>query len=275
MASRHATRSLYAPDARASRHAHDARYATRDAQTPARPTHPPRTPQLRRGRGRSLCTVFQKHKDQNLLSYPETPPFPFIRPQLYFFIKFFAILRPQRLKRCAVYISLTPELSMPVGLGVTKPADVHTAARAMFSSAQFVAEFGDPEPANKTDVGIARDVLRDFAAPADVQRSATAVYLRSLLAEYDHEVVETAVQIRQFVTNSLIEEAAPGNKNRIRALELLGKISEVGLFTERTEITVRHQSADELETKVRDKLAKLMGMSTPQPIEDAIVRDAN
>lgn len=174
-----------------------------------------------------------------------------------------------------MHISLTPELSTPVGHGITKPADVHTAARAMFSSAQFVAEFGDPEPATKVDVGIARDVLRDFAAPADVQRSATAVYLRSLLAEYDHEVVETAVQIRQFVTNSLIEEAAPGNKNRIRALELLGKISEVGLFTERTEITVRHQSAAELETKVRDKLAKLMGMSAPQPIEDAIVRDAN
>jgi len=38
---------------------------------------------------------------------------------------------------------------------------------------------------------------------------------------------------------------------------------------------VRHQSAAELETKVRDKLAKLMGMSAPQPIEDAIMRDAN
>lgn len=173
-----------------------------------------------------------------------------------------------------MYISLTPELSTPVGQGITNPADVHTAARAMFSSAQFVAEFGNPEPATPIERGIARDVLRDLAPPIEVQRSSTAVYLRSLLAEYDHEVVETAVQIRQFVTNSLIEEAAPGNKNRIRALELLGKISEVGLFTERTEITVRHQSADELETKVRDKLARLMGMPA-QPVEDVTVRDVN
>jgi len=174
-----------------------------------------------------------------------------------------------------VNISLTPELSMPVGHGITNPADVHAAAKAMFSSAQFVAEFGNPEPATKTDIGIARDVLRNFSAPADVQRSATATYLRSLIAEYDHEVVETATQIRMFVTNGLLEEAAPGNKNRIRALELLGKISEVGLFTERTEVTVRHQTAQELETKVRDKLARLMGLGKSQPIEDAIIPNAN
>lgn len=173
-----------------------------------------------------------------------------------------------------MYISLTPELSTPVGLGITNPADVHTAAKAMFSSAQYVAEFGNPEPATKADIGVARDVLRDLVSPTVVQRSSTAVYLRSLLAEYDHQVIETAVQIRQFVTNSLLEEAAPGNKNRIRALELLGKISEVGLFTERTEVTVRHQSADELETRVRDKLTKLMGMPA-QPVEDAIARDVN
>lgn len=174
-----------------------------------------------------------------------------------------------------MHIPLTPELSTPVGQGITNPADVHTAAKAMFNSAQFVAEFGDPEPATPVDRGIARDVIRDFAAPAEVQRSATAVYLRSLLAEYDHEVVQTAAQIRLFVTNSLLDEAAPGNKNRIRALELLGKISEVGLFTERTEITVRHQSADELESRVRDKLIKLMGMGTPQPVEDAVIRNAD
>ena len=174
-----------------------------------------------------------------------------------------------------MYIPLTPELSLPVGQGITNPTDVHTAAKAMFSSAQFVTEFGDPEPATPVDRGIARDVMRDLTPPAQIQRSATATYLRALIADYDHEVVDTAVQIRQFVTNSLLEEAAPGNKNRIKALELLGKISEVGLFTERTEITVRHQSASELEDRVRDKLIKLMGMGSGQPIEDVVAHDAN
>jgi len=50
---------------------------------------------------------------------------------------------------------------------------------------------------------------------------------------------------------------------RIRALELLGKISDVGLFTDRTEVVVTHQSTDELRNKLREKLLKLKN-----PIED-------
>ena len=65
------------------------------------------------------------------------------------------------------------------------------------------------------------------------------------------------MQIRQFVTNRLIEEAAPGNKGAIRALELLGKIAGVDLFIERAEITVRHKTTEDLEATVREKLARL------------------
>jgi hypothetical protein len=38
----------------------------------------------------------------------------------------------------------------------------------------------------------------------------------------------------------------------------LGKISQVGLFTERSEVTVRHQTTTELEQRVREKLALLV-----------------
>jgi hypothetical protein len=37
----------------------------------------------------------------------------------------------------------------------------------------------------------------------------------------------------------------------------LGKISDVGLFTDRSEVTVTHQSTDELRAKLREKLVKL------------------
>ena len=39
--------------------------------------------------------------------------------------------------------------------------------------------------------------------------------------------------------------------------ELLGKMTEVGLFTDRKEITVTHQTADELREKLREKLEVL------------------
>ena len=55
------------------------------------------------------------------------------------------------------------------------------------------------------------------------------------------------------------------------ALELLGKISDVGLFAEKTEVTITHQTTDDLKERLREKLTRLVN---PEPeIEDAIVVD--
>jgi hypothetical protein len=49
-------------------------------------------------------------------------------------------------------------------------------------------------------------------------------------------------------------------------LELLGKISDVGLFSEKSEVTVTHQSTDDLKAKLRRKLEKLVN-----PVEDIVL----
>jgi hypothetical protein len=169
-------------------------------------------------------------------------------------------------------IELQPEvLAAPVGFGVLSHAEMREAAEAMFNSTEYIEIFGRPTGTTSFSTSTARKVLNEQLPVSAVQDSATAVHLRALLTEYDVQVAKTAAQIRMFVTNSLIEEAAPGSKNRIRALELLGKISEVGLFTERSEVTVKHQTTVELEQKVRDKIAALIGKkSTAQDIEPRI-----
>jgi len=166
-------------------------------------------------------------------------------------------------------IELKPEvLAAPIGFGVLAHAQMRDAAEAMFNSTEFIETFGTPQGATGYTNATARKVLLEQTPISSVQNSATAVHLRALLTEYDVQIAQTAAQIRTFVTNSLIEEAAPGNRNRIRALELLGKISEVGLFTERSEITVKHQTTIELEQKVRDKIASLISKkTTAQDIE--------
>ena len=57
----------------------------------------------------------------------------------------------------------------------------------------------------------------------------------------------------------------------MRALELLGKISDVGLFSEKSEVTITHQSTDDLREKLRDKLMKLA--NPEDDIQDAVVID--
>jgi hypothetical protein len=90
-----------------------------------------------------------------------------------------------------------------------------------------------------------------------------------ILTEFGRSVVENSMQIRHLVTNKLLLETEnPDPRTRIRALELLGKISDVGLFAEKSEITVTHQSTDDLKAKLRTKLEKLVNpvLTTDQEV---------
>jgi len=107
----------------------------------------------------------------------------------------------------------------------------------------------------------------------------TPAALRALdaqLKKFSHNRVEDATQVRNYVTNKLLEESEnPDPRIRIKALELLGKISDVGLFAEKREVTVTHQTNDELRDALRQKLSRLVDV-TPSTaalpdIEDAEV----
>jgi hypothetical protein len=87
---------------------------------------------------------------------------------------------------------------------------------------------------------------------------ASLLLVKSTLDEFGHAVVERATQIRHLVTNKLVLESEnPDPKIRIRALELLGKISDVGLFTERSEVVITARSTEELKQTLREKFNKL------------------
>jgi hypothetical protein len=78
------------------------------------------------------------------------------------------------------------------------------------------------------------------------------------------------VQIRHMVTNKLVLETDnPDARVRIRALELLGKISDVGLFAEKSEVTITHQSTNDLRDRLRSKLAKLINPEEKEAEEAA------
>jgi ATP-dependent Zn protease len=47
-------------------------------------------------------------------------------------------------------------------------------------------------------------------------------------------------------------------RQELKALELLGKISEVGLFTTQTEVTVTHKTSDELADAIRERITRLL-----------------
>lgn len=104
-------------------------------------------------------------------------------------------------------------------------------------------------------------------------RPATYYAVNDILKEFSTKVVENATQIRLLVTNKLLLESVNEDpKIRIRALELLGKITDVGLFTEKSEVTINHRSNQELMDSLRSKIQKLMH---PQGVEDVKAVEIN
>lgn len=135
-----------------------------------------------------------------------------------------------------------------------------------------IADLGMPVQVTDEDIDAARDVVMgatNAAETENIMRSPGAViHVKAILDEYDHEIVQSSAQIRRFVTNKLIVESSHMDARiRMRALELLGKISDVGLFTEKTEITMRHRPTAELEQMLRERLAKVVDLAdTPEVV---------
>lgn len=104
------------------------------------------------------------------------------------------------------------------------------------------------------------------ASDEDLSRPEVIVHIAALLDEYDRTVVKSAAQLRTYVTNRLILETEnPDPRIRIKSLELLGKISDVGLFTDKTEITLRHRPTEELEQMLRERLTQVVENGVFEP----------
>lgn len=84
-------------------------------------------------------------------------------------------------------------------------------------------------------------------------------HLAGMLSEYDWDYVQQAKEIRGYVAAKLLEESKNHDARvRLRALQLLGTLTEVGSFTERIEVTKKDASSQELVDKLRSKLAGLL-----------------
>ena len=117
---------------------------------------------------------------------------------------------------------------------------------------------------DEADADAARSMFLAEKPPTDEELSKpeSVVHLHAMLTAYDHAVIKSAAQLRTYVTNKLLEETAnPTASIRVKALELLGKISDVGLFTEKTEVTLRHRPTEELEQMLREKLERVINAS--------------
>jgi len=178
---------------------------------------------------------------------------------------------------------LKPELGIAIPDDI-KQLDLPDRMEAAANTAIALEAHGVDISPSREDRDIAADLTHAYADnPENTSKKANAnrvseltpasvVLTSNLLQEFGHAVVESSLQVRHLVTNKLLLETEnPDPKHRIKALELLGKISDVGLFSEKSEITITHQSTDDLRAKLRDKLEKLV--NPQEELEEVVVFD--
>lgn len=86
-------------------------------------------------------------------------------------------------------------------------------------------------------------------------------HLVAMLSAYDWEFVEQAKNLRGMAVAKILEETNhPDARVRLKALDMLGRITEVALFTERVEVKKADMSDTEIDKKIKEKLNKFMGV---------------
>lgn len=123
----------------------------------------------------------------------------------------------------------------------------------------------------EADARLARSLFnsgQDITAHELAHEPEAMIKLHALMSDYDKRAVADAHKIRNYVTNRLV--LASNSKNEtisMRALENLGKLSDVGAFVERREITINNQSTESLEETLRSKIDKILG----KPVEGVVL----
>lgn len=179
-----------------------------------------------------------------------------------------------------MFINIKPDnsVALPDFPQDDKPENAREAVEVSATTALVLNELGLGFDMTPEDEAKAEKMFEDLRKspsvknfPEDLNTPEIAARVGALLKTYDQNVVSDAVQLRTVITNKLLLISDCGDPRfELKALEMLGKISDVGLFTEKSEVTIRHTTTESLENAIREKVRRLIHSNTVdvEPIVD-------
>ena len=187
-----------------------------------------------------------------------------------FFVLYSAQLRSARFP--PMNITPTADHPLPKNFQEEVADSLQGNARVAADTASLMFELGMPFEMTEEDEEAARKLFAQVdkkrkpnqpassVNPPSLYEGSVALKLGALLNEYDKRVVLDATQARTYIMNRLLEISACGEaKTELRALELFGKMSDVGAFTEKSEVTITHRSSGDIKQVLQEKISKLLG----------------
>lgn len=161
-----------------------------------------------------------------------------------------------------VNIEPTADHPLPYSLDAEKPATFLEEMAVAGSTAELQMELGaelelDPIDAERQTRLIAEAIKNKKSS--ELKTPSTAFAAAAFLRTYGQQLALDVASLRAAVTNKLMEIANCGDpRYELKALELLGKHSDVGLFTERSEITVNYKDPEDLEKAIKERVKRLL-----------------
>lgn len=161
-----------------------------------------------------------------------------------------------------VKIEPTDEFPVPYDTSDQKPDTFEEELAVAGNTAELQVELGAPLDIKTDDLERTR-VLLEAAVKSrktePLQKINTAFAAAAFLRTYGQHLAFDAAQARAAITAKLMELANCGEaKYELKALELLGKHSDIGLFTERSEITINYKNPDDLEKAIKERVKRLL-----------------
>jgi hypothetical protein len=159
-------------------------------------------------------------------------------------------------------IVVTPESGIPLPFDTT-PEEIEQfreRAKAAVETIKEIIALGGEVEVTEEDRRTAREAVGSNSIKITESNAGSLVHLEAILSEYDKDLLNSASRLRSYVTNKLlIETVDPDAKVRLKALELLGKTTGVGLFSDRLEVNVTHRTIDQIDNELETLLEKYMG----------------
>lgn len=138
------------------------------------------------------------------------------------------------------------------------------------NTAELQVELGAPLDLSEKDAAKEKELLAAVAKakkPSNLKEPNTAFAAAAFLRSYGQQLAMDAAQARAAITNKLMEIANCGDpRYELKALELLGKHSDIGVFTERSEITVNYKDPEDLEKAIKDRVKRLLNATVVETV---------
>ena len=168
----------------------------------------------------------------------------------------------------------TAEHPLPFDLSDEQPKTHKDGIAVAVNTANLLEELGPGIDYKNEDLHKAADLFNGTekpTAPKHVPSAAEAKAAAVLIKQFDFQAFADVQQARTYITNKLIKMTDCGDpKLEIKALELLGKHSDIGLFTERSEITVHHTTSKGLEESIKERIKRLMNADITDVVPNLI-----